>query len=209
MQRKTTLLCLATLTLLVACGGGSDAPAEPGNTGTGNPPVNSIPNGSTPTSTPTPIASPPAGGGPSTDVAGTCNLPNFQADMLAAINTARSQARNCGAVPYKATTNVRWNDKLFAASKAHSADMAQRNYFDHKSPEGQEFWHRTGLQGYNTATGENIAVGYPTVAAVMQGWLNSDGHCKGIMNPSANDVAVACVSNTGGTKYWTMVLGKS
>jgi uncharacterized protein YkwD len=200
MQRKTTILCLATLTFLAACGGGSDAPAGPSNTtGTGNPPVTNTPAGTPP----------PSGGGPSTDAAGTCDLPNYQADMLAAINTARSQARNCGTVAFKATTNVRGNDKLFAASKAHSADMAQRNYFDHTSPEGQEFWQRTALQGYAGATGENIAVGYPTVAAVMQGWLNSDGHCKGIMNPSANDVAVACVSNTGRTKYWTMVLGKS
>jgi uncharacterized protein YkwD len=194
MQRKTTILCLATLTLLVACGGGSDAPA-----GAGNPPA-----------TNTPTGSPPVGGsGPSTDVAGTCDLSNYQADMLAAINTARSQARDCGTVNYKATTDTRWNDKLFAASKAHSADMVQRNYFSHVSPEGKTFSHRVALVGYSFAYSENIAVGQKDVADVMQSWMSSPGHCRNIMNPAINDVAVACVSNTGGTKYWTMVLGKS
>jgi uncharacterized protein YkwD len=131
--------------------------------------------------------------------------------MLAAVNAARSQARNCGATAYAAAPSVRWSDKLFVATSAHSTDMATRNYFAHTSPEGQKFSDRAALAGYSFAYGENIAAGRLGIASVMDGWIKSEGHCKNIMNPVVNDVAVACVGSSTSQyrTYWTMVLGKS
>ena len=44
----------------------------------------------------------------------------------------------------------------------------------------------------------------------MTTWLNSDGHCRNIMEPALTEVAVACVSQAGTTygTYWTMDLGR-
>jgi uncharacterized protein YkwD len=39
--------------------------------------------------------------------------------------------------------------------------------------------------------GENIAFGPPTIAEVMQGWFNSPGHCKNLMNPEFKEIGVA------------------
>jgi uncharacterized protein YkwD len=195
-MRKTTItLCLATLSVLAACGGGSDGPL----------PTDPITGGSdSPTNPP---ANPPASS--AVTAANSCNLPNFQNEVFAAVNAARSQARTCGNTPVPAAAAVRWNDKLFVASAEHSADMAARNKMSHIGSDGSEFWQRTAKQGYAAATGENIAYGYGSVQDVMQGWIKSAGHCANIMKSTANDVAVACVRSGNSTPYWTMVLGKS
>jgi uncharacterized protein YkwD len=210
MRQTTLTLCFATLSALAACGGGSDATptvaAPTGDSSTAAEPVVD------PTSPPVnPPANPPVNPPASSaiTVANSCALPSFQSDVMAAMNAARSQARNCGAKAYAAAPAVRWNDKLFAASAGHSADMAARNNMSHIGSDGSEFWDRTKKQGYTTATGENVAYGYGSVQDVMQGWVKSAGHCENIMKSTANDVAVACVRSSNSTPYWTMLLGKS
>ncbi len=128
---------------------------------------------------------------------------------LAAINLARSEARACGAKNFAATNPLVWNTLLEAAAKAHSDDMRDRNYFAHENPVGPTLAKRLQTVGYSWSSyGENIAAGYPSLEAVMKGWLNSPGHCSNIMN--ANFTEVALVVSKGGAygSYWTMDLGK-
>ncbi|MFN2323641.1 MAG: CAP domain-containing protein, partial [Trueperaceae bacterium] len=46
--------------------------------------------------------------------------------------------------------------------------------------------------------GENVAAGYPSVDAVMAGWLGSDGHCANLMNPGFTEFGAG---ESG--RYWT------
>ncbi len=135
--------------------------------------------------------------------------PSPNAAYLAAINLARSEARVCGSKAFAATTPLLWNTLLEAAAKAHSDDMRDKNYFAHQNPTGPTLAERLKMAGYAWSSyGENIAAGYPTLEAVMAGWLKSSGHCANIMNTNFSEVALV-VSNGGayGT-YWTMDLGK-
>jgi uncharacterized protein YkwD len=203
-----TLLVLATtLGSLAACGGGgsADSPATPtaGNT-LSRAPVSAA------TSMPTPAASGPVASA-SLAPGSTCNLANFQADLLLQINAARAAGRSCGATAFAATTSLAWNTRLFSAAEGHSRDMATNNYFSHTSLDGRSASRRVTDAGYVwRATGENIAAGQRDVTTVMNGWLASEGHCRNIMNPTYQDVAVACVQQTGTTygRYWTMVLAR-
>lgn len=103
---------------------------------------------------------------------------------------------------------MKWNDLLFSASARHSQDMAARNYFSHTSPEGVTFSQRIANEGYfGWAAGENIAAGQSSVSSVMSAWLTSEGHCRNIMQPLLNEVAVACVAGGSYGNYWTMDLG--
>ncbi len=78
-----------------------------------------------------------------------------------------------------------WCEALERSSTSHSEDMARRDFFEHASPEGEEVWNRAKLQGYDYSTvGENIAVGQRSVAEVMYGWMNSQGHRQNILNPN-------------------------
>ena len=57
--------------------------------------------------------------------------------------------------------------------------MATQNYFSHTSADGRTLADRINATGYAwSALGENIAAGYPSVNAVVDGWMASDGHCS-------------------------------
>lgn len=159
------------------CGGSSDAPAE-------LPPA-------------PPGASPP-----------DCGLASFRDEALQQTNAARAAARSCGGTPFGTAAALAWNDRLARAAADHSRDMATRGYFDHVSPDGGTLGQRLGAVGYEyRRAGENIALGPPTVGTVMQGWLDSPGHCANIMDGRFTEVGLACVRNANNRPYWTMVLG--
>ena len=62
---------------------------------------------------------------------------------------------------------------------------------------------RIKAAGYNWRTyGENIAMGQTTEQIVMNSWLESEGHCKNIMNKNFKDIGVGRSGN-----YWTQVFG--
>lgn len=98
---------------------------------------------------------------------------------------------------------VTWNDQLATAAFNHSNDMNSNNYFNHNSPAGSTAGDRITAAGYTWRTyGENIARGYTSEQSVIDGWINSEGHCKNIMNPSFKEMGVARVGN-----YWTQEFG--
>ena len=94
--------------------------------------------------------------------------------------------------------------KASAVARAYSQDMCDRNYFSHYSPEGLAPWDRLRAGGVSfTGAGENIAMGYPTPAAVHAGWMASAGHRQNMLTPSWLRVGIGLVRCHGGTPYWT------
>jgi uncharacterized protein YkwD len=140
-----------------------------------------------------------------------CALGDLQRETLLRVNAARTAGGRCGNRAMPPVPAVGWDVSLYAAAHSHSQDMAQRNYFDHRSPEGKGVRQRATAHRYPARTlGENIAGGDTAVAGVMETWLTSPDHCNNIMDPEFTDMAVACVRQAGtqlGT-YWTMVLGR-
>jgi uncharacterized protein YkwD len=57
---------------------------------------------------------------------------------------------------------------------------------------------------YQTA-GENIAARYPTAAAVVDGWMNREGHLENISNPSFTKIQVGYVAGESQNGYWTQL----
>ena len=61
--------------------------------------------------------------------------------------------------------------------------MVRNHYFDHTSQDGRSPFDRMKAAGFTGgAMAENIAVGYGTAAEVVEGWMNSDGHRRNILN---------------------------
>ncbi len=196
-QKRSFVAALLCSLLLAACGGG-DGPASGASS-------QDTASGDAPSS---------GGASPSAPVPAdaSCGLPDFQAEVMRQINAARAAARTCGATAMPAVGALAWNDQLFTAAARHSLDMASNNHFDHTGTDGSSSSQRVTDAGYAwSATGENIAAGYGSVAAVMNGWLASEGHCRNLMNPTFRDVAVSCVQRSGTTYgwYWTMALARS
>jgi uncharacterized protein YkwD len=132
-------------------------------------------------------------------------------EVLQQVNAARAAARQCGRRHMPAAAPLRWDEALYSAASSHSVDMARRNYFDHRSPEGVNVSDRVSASRYKwRSVGENLSGGSRTASEAVQGWLESPEHCENLMDPKFVDVAVACVQQPGtewGT-YWTMVLGR-
>ncbi|MEU5049999.1 sigma-70 family RNA polymerase sigma factor [Streptomyces sp. NPDC021096] len=99
------------------------------------------------------------------------------------------------------------NSLLDAAAQGHSDDMAARSFFDHTNPDGKGPGERVTAAGYKWSTyGENIAYGQQTAAAVMDSWMNSEGHRKNILNCSFKEIGIGINKAPGGPR-WTQVFG--
>ena len=136
-------------------------------------------------------------------------LAAMAAEATRLTNQARSATQVCGNRSYNAVSTLQWNDQLAEAALAHSQDMAAGNYFDHTNQAGENPGVRIARTGYVARTwGENIAAGYGSVARVIEGWMDSPGHCANIMNGSFTEFAVALAEDSNSTygSYWTMVL---
>ena len=133
---------------------------------------------------------------------------SFESAMATAINQARSTGRNCGNEFFPAVASLSLDEKLNQAARTHTRDMANNDYLGHQGTDGSSPWDRVQDAGYQARTaGENVAAGYRSIEAVMEGWLESDGHCANIMNGSYRDVGVAMVEAPGTQYgvYWTQV----
>ncbi|MEM9485750.1 MAG: CAP domain-containing protein, partial [Cyanobacteria bacterium P01_F01_bin.116] len=97
----------------------------------------------------------------------------------------------------------------------HSEDMAKRDYFSHTGKDGSKPWDRAEREGYETRTvGENIAAGYGSAKAVVEGWKNSPGHRANMLRANYNEIGIGhyyLANDTGSVNYghyWTQVFGQ-
>ena len=84
-----------------------------------------------------------------------------------------------------------------------SQDMRDRGYFSHTSPTyGSPFQMLKSFGISYRSAGENIAKGYKSPAAVVDGWMNSSGHRANILNPSFTHIGVGYEKDGS---YWTQM----
>ncbi|QTP58924.1 CAP domain-containing protein [Billgrantia antri] len=140
-----------------------------------------------------------------------CEPSEEQQAMLERVNQARSEARQCGNEEHAAAEPLEWNCRLAEAAKAHSTAMAEKEFFSHTGADDEGVASRVSETGYTwMAVGENIAAGQAEVEAVMQGWLDSPGHCANIMSDEFTEMGAASVEAEGSrySPYWTQVFAR-
>lgn len=123
--------------------------------------------------------------------------------VLALTNQERAKA-GCGP--------LRTNKALTRAAEAHAADMVAEHYFAHNSLDGRSPFDRMKAAGFTGgAMAENIAVGYSSAAAVVEGWMNSSGHRANILNCSYTMIGIGYdggrVSSQWGNGSWVQDFG--
>jgi uncharacterized protein YkwD len=137
-----------------------------------------------------------------------CGLPDFRRDALRLANEARATARQCGSQAMPAAGDLAWNDALTRAAAAHAQDMVKQDFFDHAGSDDRNVGDRMTAAGYRwRSAGENLALGPTSVAAAINGWLDSPSHCTAMMDARFRDMGLACVRNREGRPIWTMTLG--
>jgi uncharacterized protein YkwD len=119
--------------------------------------------------------------------------------VLSLVNQERAAA-GCGA--------LRVNDALTTAARSHSRDQAETNTMSHTGSDGSSPSERARRAGYNgSGVGENVAFGYATPAAVMEGWMNSPGHRQNILNCGYRVIGIGVAAADNGRLYWTQMFG--
>jgi uncharacterized protein YkwD len=123
----------------------------------------------------------------------------WPAQMLAAVNAERARQN---LAPLAACP------RLDRAAQGYAEVMASTRHFDHTGLDGSTLTSRARDAGYLPAGGgwsvaENIAQGYPDVAAVMTGWMNSPGHRANILSPGLAHLGVG----RAGGDYWVQDFG--
>ena len=93
--------------------------------------------------------------------------------------------------------------QLARVARYKSQDMSDLGYFSHTSPTyGSPFNMMKSFGISYRSAGENIARGYMTAEAVVNGWMNSPGHRANILNSTYTHIGVGYVADGN---YWTQM----
>jgi uncharacterized protein YkwD len=125
------------------------------------------------------------------------SLNSYEQQLVKCINKERT-ARHLA--------KLRLNAKLVDSARAHSADMGEKQYFDHDSPGGETWSQRIVNHGYTREgykswkAGENIGWGaglYSSPVAIVDAWMASSVHRAVILTKDFRDLGVGAVSCDG------------
>ena len=93
--------------------------------------------------------------------------------------------------------------QLSRVARIKSQDMKDNRYFAHNSPGyGAPFQMIRSFGISFRSAGENIARGYATPQAVVNGWMNSPGQRANILNANYTHIGVGYVAQGN---YWTQM----
>lgn len=130
---------------------------------------------------------------------------------LQLVNQVRERGTRCGNRSFAPVKPVTLSATLTGVASGHALDMAEHNYFEHVDLAGQSPADRVRSVGYQEKlVGENIAYGPETVDEVVQGWLDSPGHCENIMDPRFAQMGIAVAPGRSARRglYWVQVLAE-
>lgn len=103
-----------------------------------------------------------------------------------------------------------WDAELARMARTHSENMARRNFFNHKGPDGQGLRERSqtnGITGFR-ALAENLAFnkGFTDSAScAVVGWMRSEGHRENILNGEFTRSGIGIARSADGRVYFTQV----
>nr|MDJ0976655.1 CAP domain-containing protein [Planctomycetota bacterium] len=91
----------------------------------------------------------------------------------------------------------------------HCLFQQAQGFISHEGPGGNAPWDRLTDAGISWRTaGENVAVGQPTPAAVVQAWVNSPGHYANMVNGAFTNLGMGVQEGAGGVysgPWWTQL----
>lgn len=127
----------------------------------------------------------------------------MEAQVQAQINEIRQQQ---GLEPLK------YNEQLAQVARDYSQKMAEQNFFEHTSPQGDTVADRVSGAGiFYFVVGENLFMGtnLPDPASMaVEGWMESPGHRDNILREEYRETGIG-VWQQGNTYYFTQLFLRS
>ena len=135
--------------------------------------------------------------------------PVLAEQALRLVNEVRARGARCGERSFGPAPPMRLSATLASVALGHASDMAEHNYFEHVDQAGRAPADRVRAVGYReTLVGENIAYGPQSVEEVVQGWLDSPGHCENMMDARFAEMGLAYAAGQAGRRglFWVQLL---
>ncbi|MGB2951867.1 MAG: CAP domain-containing protein [Gaiellaceae bacterium] len=128
--------------------------------------------------------------------------PGLAAEVVSLVNAHRR------ALGLESLRIVRTLSRAARWKALHMAHYLYMSHDDPAPPVARSAAGRIAACGFRGARwGENIAYGYPTPQAVVQGWLSSPGHRANIENPGYRMTGVGVTSRSVRLVFWTQDFG--
>ena len=99
---------------------------------------------------------------------------------------------------------------LMTAAQLHADQMAALGRMAHDLPGAAypSLDDRLAAAGYRMrASGENVAEGYPSAAAVVAGWMTSPGHRSNILSAQFTEMGAGVATAKNGRRFYAQVFG--
>ncbi len=167
-------------------------PSEKSKASTTAPKKSTAPASRAPAPTKTTAAPPPA-----QKPAPSPSAASARSEVLALVNQERAKV---GCSPLTTSSG------LTSLAQNFSEDMAARGFFDHTDPDGDTPWDRAAQAGVQGLGAENIARGQGDAQAVMDAWMNSEGHRANILNCDYKTIGIGVHEASGGP-WWVQNFG--
>jgi uncharacterized protein YkwD len=138
------------------------------------------------------------------------DMPKVAARVLDLVNAARAKSRKCGSRSFPPAPPLKLSPLLSRAALVHAKDMSAHKLFEHRGSDGSKPAERVQRVGYDwAAVAENIALGAASAEIVVQGWLDSPGHCVNVMGPQYQEMGLAYFTDFArkGDIYWAQTFG--
>lgn len=126
------------------------------------------------------------------------------ADVQAVLDQTNAERTRRGIAP------LVLHPQLTEAGEAHFIDQFRQgcSNLSHSGTDGSSPFDRIKRTGFTYRTaGENIACGYQTPEAVMNGWMNSSGHRANILKSGYTHIGIVAAPDAFGRMYWVQVFG--
>lgn len=95
-------------------------------------------------------------------------------------------------------------EMLYIAASARAKELEA--LFSHTRIDGREgFSILSDFDIARNAWSENIGAGQKTPQQIVDGWMNSDGHRKNLLNPNYTKIGVGIYMDASGRLYWAQL----
>jgi uncharacterized protein YkwD len=104
-----------------------------------------------------------------------------------------------------------YNAQLDRMAKIQATNMAHFQKMAHVLPGAQlpTLGDRARYVGYGYGEiAENVALGFPSAESVVQGWMNSSGHRRNILNSGVLETGIGIARSSSGGIYYAEVFGR-
>lgn len=137
---------------------------------------------------------------------------NAEDELLDAIDALRRTGTECGGETIDGVGPLEALPTLHCAARLHAGDLLRHPELavDHAGSDGSTALSRANASGYDGITRQELLAGdFQGVDALLEAWIDSEAHCRALLDDSLDHLGVAQAQTREGDRIvWVVVTGQ-